>query len=102
MWAIGETFHAWLHPIFAIVLVPTTIIAAVGGFDRHKRWHVVWLLAAGLTTIIVAGFLGHDQPGAELETVVTVLGSGMLIAGHVTNWRSGARSCPAPRLSEVT
>ena len=96
MWTLGESFHAWLHPVFAIILVPTTFVAAVGGFQRHASWQVVWFLAVGLTVIVVAGFLGHDQPGAELETIVTIGGSGLLITGHVLNWRYGARACRVP------
>jgi hypothetical protein len=103
MWTLGESFHSWLHPVFAIILVPTTFVAAVGGFRRHGNWQVVWFLATGLTVIVVAGFLGHDRPGAQLETIVTVAGSALLITGHVLNWRSGARACPAPgALSETS
>lgn len=96
VWTVGETVHAWLHPLFAIILVPTTLVAAVGGFNRHNSWHVITFLAVGLTVIIVAGYLGNDRPGTSLETTVTIVGSALLIAGHVLNWRMGVRMRPTP------
>ncbi len=96
MWGLGEQFHAWLHPVFAVVLIPTTFVAAVGGFAKHESWRIVWFLATGITTIVVGGFLGHEDPGALLETIVTVVGSMLLITGHVLNWRVGARACAVP------
>lgn len=102
VWTVGETVHAWLHPVFAIILVPTTVIAAVGGFTRHASWNVIAFLATGLTVIVVAGYLGHDRPGTTIETGVTLVGSVLLIAGHFLNWRMVTRGRPASAVAELT
>lgn len=103
MWGLGEAVHAWLHPVFAVVLVPTTFLAAAVGFARHESFNAVGLLAAGLTAIVVAGFLGHDRPGTVVETAITVLGSALLIAGHIVNWRLGVRQCaPTSLVSDAS
>lgn len=92
LWPAAEVFHAWLHPIFALILVPTTAIAAVTGFRKHRQRSIVVILAAGLAVILSAGVLGHAAPGATLETALTVAGSALLIGGHWRNWRA-ARCC---------
>ncbi len=93
LWPVFATVHAWLHPVFALLLVPTTLLALVGSYRQHRQNDIVVLLGAGLVLILVAGFLGHEAPGALTETVLTVLGSGLLITGHWRNWRA-RRTCP--------
>ena len=90
-----ETAHAWLHPVFAVLLLPTTLAAMAHGYRRHGRKDVAALLGAGLVLILGAGFLGHDMPGAFTETTLTVFGSVLLITGHWRNWRTNA-ACRLP------
>jgi hypothetical protein len=97
LWPVLETAHAWLHPVFAVLLLPTTLAAMAHGYRRHRRNDIAGLLGAGLVLILGAGFLGHAMPGAFTETALTVLGSALLITGHWRNWRTNA-ACrlPAP------
>ncbi|MFQ5571160.1 MAG: MerC domain-containing protein [Rhodothermales bacterium] len=88
LWPLGEALHGWLHPVFALLLVPTTVMAAVSGYRKHRQQVVVALLGTGLVAILVAGGLGYAHPGVAVETALTLCGSGLLIAGHWRNWRA--------------
>ncbi|GIV57182.1 MAG: MerC domain-containing protein [Bacteroidetes bacterium] len=90
LWPMAEDLHAWLHPVFALLLVPTTLLAMAHGYRRHHDRRIVLWLSVGLVIVLVAGVLGHRMPGAFTETALTVTGSVVLIAGHWRNWRAGA------------
>lgn len=81
--------HAWLHPVFALLLVPTTLLAIRTARRRHPSRSVPIILAAGLVVVLAAGVLGHGMPGALVETTLTLSGSVLLITGHWRNWRLG-------------
>ncbi len=95
LWPFGETLHAWMHPAIAVLLVPTTALAMISAYRRHRRWMILVLLGSGLVFILAAGILGHIGPGAPLEMIVTMIGSFLLITGHWINWRRGAH-CSLP------
>ncbi len=88
LWPTAAAVHGWLHPVFALVLVPTTVLAAASGYRKHGQRRIVALLGVGLLVILVAGVLGHAAPGAFAETAVTLGGSGLLITGHWRNWQA--------------
>lgn len=91
----GEALHAWMHPVIAVLLVPTTMLAMATARRRHGDRAVLWLLSAGLFVILVAGVLGHIVPGEWTETLITVAGSALLISGHWRNYRL-CSSCTSP------
>ncbi len=93
MWSAGDTLHEWLHPVFAVILVPTTIFALWRGIGVHGKKAVAIPLLAGLTLVLIAGFFGHFEPGHAREIIVTSAGSILLVIGHFINWREGKRSC---------
>jgi MerC mercury resistance protein len=78
-----EAFHAailWL-------ILPTSLLALAIGCWRHKDRHVLLLGGAGLGTITLAALFGHDLIGELGERAATFVGSGILIAGHLRNYR---------------
>lgn len=87
VWPVMEEVHAWLHPVFAVLLVPTTIAAAWHGWRSHRDRPVIVVLAVGLCVVLTAGVLGHSVPGAFIETALTLTGSTILMVGHWRNWR---------------
>lgn len=79
--ALAET-HAWLHPTFAVLLIPVTLLA----IRAHRERYAVLLLSVGLV-MVVAATLAHDLVGAFAEAGVTLFGSALLIGGHIRNAR---------------
>ncbi|WP_169332199.1 MerC domain-containing protein [Gracilimonas tropica] len=83
---LALTIEHWLHPIFALLIAPT-IIYAVRRSHFNKR--IVTLLSFGFL-FILAGWLIGDfllEHGHTFETVSTLTGSVLLIAGHWQNYR---------------
>ncbi|MEZ4695351.1 MAG: MerC domain-containing protein [Rhodothermales bacterium] len=95
MWASAQQVHGWLHPVFAVLLVPTTILALVSGYRRHRNVTIVALMTIGLILVLAAAFPALESPGVVYETVMTMTGSVFLITGHFRNWKLG-RACRMP------
>lgn len=87
LWPVGEALHEWLHPIFALLLVPVTLTAGYAGYRKHRKLEVWMWLSVGLVGVLIAGVWGHLAPGTVAETSLTVSGSVLLIIGHWRNWR---------------
>jgi hypothetical protein len=81
----NESFHRWLVPaVFSIGM-----ISFVSGYRRHRRKLLLVPLVAGMTLIAIGAFLTSND---IQETVVTLLGSALVISAHVIN-RSFCRLC---------
>lgn len=84
-WPMLGTAHTWLHPALVALLLPVTGFAAWDAY-RHGGTSIPLLL--GLGFVLIAGaWLGHDVWGAIGEAAGTLVGSGLLITGHLINWR---------------
>jgi hypothetical protein len=98
LWPLAEALHGGLHVAFAVLLVPTTLLAGRSGYRKHRQRGVLVLLVGGLVVVIAASVLGHEMPGAFAETSLTLLGSGLLVGGHWRNRRlAGACTVPVHR-----
>ncbi len=91
LWPVAFDPDAWLHPIFAALLIPPTLMAIrLAVRHRHAR-HISLLLGGGLILVLAAMVIG-EVAGAMSEAAVTVLGSSLLITGH---WRNKRACSPA-------
>lgn len=82
------SLHGWAHPVFILTLIPIVYFASR---RSHYDSTIVSLLAGGFV-IVTAGWLGgHLLFGYLFETVVTLIGSFVLIAGHWFNYRHHQR-----------
>ena len=90
LWPLPHSLHDWMHPLLALLLVPVTGIAMwnAARWRRPKRIQV--LLGTGLTLVLLALPL-HAFLGNLGEVVLTLVGSALLIAGHLFNWRAAHR-----------
>lgn len=79
-WAEAE----WVHWLFVALAAPVSLLAFVRSSPSGLSWGCVALAILGLAALI-AGIAGW--PDHEAETVMTVIGSGLLAAAHVLNWR---------------
>lgn len=93
--ALMVTWHEDVHIVFAGLLVPTTALAFLQGYRRHRQKRVLWGFGPGLALVLLASFPGHKALGVLGGTLVTMLGSTLLIWGHWQNWRLQLR-CSMP------
>ena len=88
LWPLAFELDAWVHPVFALLLIPTTLLALHRAIRHGHPPMVSVLLVAGLIIILVALVVGHGAgAGAWVEAVITLFGSILLITGHWRNWR---------------
>jgi len=78
-----EAFHLWM----AIAVIPISLYALSLGCKAHKRYRVFIMGVIGLTLLIAALMLGEERIGEAGEKLLTVLGSGFLVIGHLMNYR---------------
>ena len=89
--------HAeWVHTAFLLVALPTTGLA-LWSVNRHHRPPVGLIAVAFLGLICLLLGALHWPEGFEEQ--VTVLGSLLLVATHIWNWRRAATATPAPTQS---
>lgn len=76
----GESFHA----IVLSLAVPTSALALIAGWRRHRAFVPLVVGASGLILMATGiAFAGR----AVLETGITVSGSLLLAGAHIANWR---------------
>ncbi len=77
----NEAFHYWM----VIAVTPLSLYALGMGCKQHKDVCTVVLGAMGLVMLLGAIVLGEDRIGELAEKVVTVIGAGLIAAGHYKN-----------------
>lgn len=76
--------HGWVHPIFMATLLPVIYFAAK---KSHYDRLITGLLVGGFLMLAAGWIGGHEWFGHEFETVTTIVGSVVLVAGHWRNYR---------------
>lgn len=82
--ALPESLHAWLLGL----TLPVSVAALIVGFRRHRQTLPLAIAGAGSLCLAAAVLLARSGAG---ETGLTVIGSALLIAGHMINRRGLAR-----------
>jgi hypothetical protein len=95
--ALGLGFLALdgIHVAFAIAVLLAAVIALIPGYRQHRHVSVIALGAAGVLAVAA----GTTLPAGVPETTVTVIGSCLLIAAHVTNLRHSRPHVHSPELA---
>lgn len=83
---LGEGFHR----IMLLVAVPTSSLALVGGWRRHRAFAPMVVGWIGLV-LMALGVAFASR--VALETAVTVAGSLLVAGAHVANWRYRRMAC---------
>lgn len=97
--AIGEAFHAPIvHQVIAVAVTGIAAFALWRGYRRHHHMVPLILGAIGILIVWSALFLpheahDHDHFHLPTGTIVTMIGSVMLITGHLINIRDCRRAC---------
>lgn len=74
----------WVHVSFLVALVPIAIMAARRTYPYSKKRWVIFLFSSGLLLLGLAIVLGESL-GEIAEISLTLLGSMLLITGHLQN-----------------
>lgn len=91
LWSFGETLHTWLHPVFAVLLIPVTWFAVRSVYREKRPRRIAGYLIVGLALVWLA-IPAHLLLGELSETLVTLVGSLFLIAGHWQNWKTHSQT----------
>lgn len=83
LWPVAEAIHFWTHPLLFLLIAPTVYYALRSPKVPPR---IPQLLYAGLLIIALAWLL-HEWVGAWTESIITMAGSALLIAGHWLNYK---------------
>lgn len=78
-----ESFHQML----LMGVLPVSLLAVLLGCRQHRSAGVAGTCLLGLGLLLVAALLGHDLFGERGEKILTVLGSVVVVCGHIQNYR---------------
>jgi hypothetical protein len=93
--ALGEAFHnPLIHRAIAVAVLGIAAFALYRGYRRHHHVSPLVFGLAGVAAVWAALFVphaahDHDHFRLPIGTIVTMLGSALLITGHVLNIRAG-------------
>jgi hypothetical protein len=73
------------HRTLAVAIASLGAIALVKGYRRHRSSRVLTLMVVGLGFIFCGAYWGDHLPSHTAELLVTLVGSGFMIAAHRTN-----------------
>lgn len=79
----GEAFHLWM----IVAVIPTSLYALMMGCKQHQRYRLLVMGAMGLSLLVAALLLEGTEIGERFEKILTVLGSVLIVIGHLLNYR---------------
>lgn len=85
---LGEGFHR----IMLLIAVPTSSLALIGGWRRHRAFAPLVVGWVGLVLMALGVAFANRE---ALETGMTVAGSLLVAGAHVVNWRRRRMVCAA-------
>jgi hypothetical protein len=84
--------HPLFHLLLALAIVPVGFLAFLSGFRHHATPWALVLGIPGLLLVATVPYFAHVLFWNINETVLMILGSGLLITAHLLN-RRACRSC---------
>jgi hypothetical protein len=84
------------HRTLAIVIAAIGAIALVKGYRTHRSARVLVFMVVGLAFIFAGAYWGDHLPSHGAEVLVTLIGSGFMIAAHRIN-HTFCRDCGCSR-----
>ena len=76
-----------IHLTLLALIVPISVFSLTLGWRLHRNLSVVASGVAGVSILFFSALLSHEIGGHTVETVGTVLGSGIVAISHVLNFR---------------
>ena len=93
--AISSTFLGSedFHKALLYFVIPSSIIALSLGCKMHGKYDVYLYGIFGIATLLIASIFGHDYLGENGETVLTIIGAGIISLGHLKNQKLCTECC---------
>ncbi len=97
--SVGEAFHnPMVHRLIAMGVTSIAAFALWRGYRRHKHLLPLIIGAAGVLMIWGALFVphqthDHDHFHLPAGTIMTIIGSALMITGHIINIRNCRTGC---------
>ena len=93
-----HTAHLGFHAVVLALALPLALASAWPGYREHRDRGVLVLLGSGVA-LLAFSFVAHEaldalvsgSAGEVVHTGLTVVGSALLVWGHVRNYRLRAR-----------
>lgn len=76
-----------IHLTLLAFIVPISVFSLTLGCKQHRNLWVITSGVAGVGILFFSALLSHEIGGHTLETVGTVLGSGIVATSHILNFR---------------
>ena len=77
-----------IHLGLLALIVPISVFSLTLGCRLHRNPTVIAVGVAGICILVFSALLAHDIGGKSLETVGTLLGSGIVALSHALNFKS--------------
>ncbi len=84
-----------VHVIFALLVALSGGYAFWRGYKAHRTAHIMWMAVSGFV-LLLCGIFSHEHEAAHTltyGTILTILGSVLLISAHVKNLRTCRHRC---------
>ena len=93
--AISSTFLGSedFHKALLYFVIPSSIIALSLGCKMHGKYNVYLYGIFGIATLLITSIFGHDYLGENGETVLTLIGAGIISLGHLKNQKLCTECC---------
>ena len=84
-----------IHLGLLVLIIPISVFSLTLGCRLHRSLTVVALGVAGICILVSSALFAHDIGIESLETVGTLLGSGIVALSHAMNFKScrAAHAC---------
>lgn len=89
-----------VHRLLLLVIIPISLVAVITGYQQHGKRKALYFAIAGLLLLIFSAVIGHDF-GHLVEVSLTVIGSILLVIGHLKNAWDSRQSSRATRAASV-
>ncbi|MDA9033319.1 MerC domain-containing protein [Gammaproteobacteria bacterium] len=85
--SLALTFESELiHKAILLLTIPVSIFAISLGYKNHSNNLIIYIGIGGLT-ILISALLVEDNIGSSAQTVLTMIGSMMVIFCHYRNYK---------------
>ena len=84
---VGEKIsHIWFHRIIFVVVLPVAVWAIYNGYQIHKNKRVVYLGAVGISFLLGATVVDHND--LRMEYALMIVAGISLASAHLVNLRA--------------